>query len=174
MLTEVVPALTQESVEVHEGGEPDPNCGEWFAAVWQGEWRGDSRDWDLSERCGVNVTLTRRLGYAPEDRWGPVVWADLQRGFYKALRKILVNVHLSEKVRIAANGELGIAAGGAGGFVEALRFQSGGSPEKKGPDWFGAAEPLDRIKRVANAGLAQTLVFGDALRVQGRATENLT
>lgn len=174
VLGAAVPAVTSESVEIQPDGQPDPMCGEWYASVCQGDWRGDSGDWDLGERVGVEVTVTRRLGYAPADRWGPVTWAEAGKGFYAVLRLIVANVHLSETVRIAANAELGLTSGGAGGFVEALRFQSGGRPERKGPDWFGAEEAVDGRRRVANAGLAQTLAFGDAYRLQGSRQEAFT
>lgn len=172
-LPEKIPDLVGDAVQVMVDGEPDPVAGQWFVAISQGEWRDESHDRDLSERLGLEVTVTRRLGYAPEDRWGPETWASTRDGLYLACRTVLATVHLSETVRIRANKELGLTYGGAGGFVEALRFRSGGRPEKKGPDWFGAVEARDSRRKVANAGLACVLTFGDCLRVQGAVGQEL-
>jgi hypothetical protein len=173
VLPGVQPRITDGAVEVHLDGQPEPNCGEWFVSVWQGEWRGDSGDWDLSERVGVMVTVSRRVGYVPNDRAAKVTWA---KEFYAVLRKIVASVHKSLTVMNAATDLLGLAVPlSRGGFVEPLEFADGGRLEEKDEQWFWAAVARpDTKRRAAPAGMAQTLTFSGALRVQGPIGEDLT
>lgn len=152
--------------EVMFDGQPPPACGEWFYAVHPGDWTGQSQDADLEEMIGVMVTVTRRLGYAPHDRYGPEVWAKAIDGLDVQLRKIVVAIHHSHVVRAAANTLMGsdTETEGQFGFTEPLRFLSGGRPEPKGPEWFSADATSGG--KYANAGVAQTLTFGLAKRCQ--------
>lgn len=163
--------LTQDAVEVMLDGMPPPWCGEQFIAVHPGEWFGQSDDDDLDERVGISVTVTRRSPYAPQDEQGVEVWSRAQDGLDVTLRKVVAAVHKSYAVMNAANALLptSTTAGvGPDGYVEPLLFLGGGRPEPKGPEWF-SAEGYDGPGRTANAGVAQTLTFGGARRVQTRA-----
>lgn len=152
----------QLTSDVMFDGQPAPGCGEWFYAVHAGEWRGDSGSGDhLSELIGINVTVTRRVGFAPQDRWGPEAWAKASTGLDEKLRTIVATVHKSYAILNAANTLIGNTP--KWGFDEPLMFLSGGKPEPKGPDWFSAEEA--QTGKVANAGIAQTLTFGGARRV---------
>lgn len=144
--------------------QPAPGCGEWFYAVYAGEWRGDSGDADLQEMIGVNVTVTRRVGFAPRDRQGPDVWAEANDGLDVTLRKIVAAVHRSYTVLNAANVYVEALNENSWGFEEPLSFVNGGKPEPKGVDWFCAEDAGSG--KFANAGVAQTLSFGRAKRVQ--------
>lgn len=146
-------------------GQPNPACGEWFYAVYAGDWRGTSEDADLQEEIGVCVTVTRRLGFAPKDRWGPEVWAKANEGLDVQLRKIVANIHHKYDVMNNANTIIEATNAGSWGFNVPLLFLNGGKPEPKGPDWFSADEGSTGGK-FANAGVAQTLTFGRAQRCQ--------
>lgn len=146
-------------------GQPNPACGESFYAIHPGEWRGDSADADLEELFGVSVTVTRRLGQAPLDRWGTDVWAKIVSGMDVICRKIVTAIHKNYAVLNAANAILEGESPLQGGFVEPLQFLNASALQQKGPDWFNA-ENLENSHRYANAGFAQTLSFGRARRVQ--------
>lgn len=150
--------------EVMFDGQPAPVCGEWFYAVHAGDWRGDSADADLQELIGVNVTVTRRVAFAPNDRQGLDVWAKAKVGLDAVLRKIVVAIHHKYDVMNAANVLMEADAAGSWGFDEPLLFLNGGMPAPKGPPWFAAEDA--GTGKFANAGMAQTLVFGRAKRVQ--------
>ena len=151
----------QLTSDVTFDGQPPPGCGEWFYAVYAGEWRGQSGDADLEEIVGVNVTVTRRSAFAPNDRQGSDVWAKAASGLEVQLRKVILAIHHQYDVMNAANT---IITASFTGFVEPLLFINGGKPEPKGLDWF-SAEQVEAGK-FANAGIAQTLTFGKAKRLQ--------
>lgn len=155
--------LDANSCEFGLDGQPPPACGETFVRVWPGRWAGIDCE-GLGETFGVNVTVTRRVSFAPTDRVGTEAWLKVITGLEATLRTILVKMHLDvggDAILNAANTILGASVNG---FVEPLRFRDGGFPEPKGPDWFNAVNPEGG--RWANAGLVQTLVFDGATRYQ--------
>lgn len=156
-------SLSSTSVEFMFDGQPPPMCGEEFFAVWPGAWRPNDIE-GLDEEFGVNVTLTRRARFAPKDRRATEIWTKLTTGMDARLRQIIAAIHLdkgSDAILNAANTLLG---GSVNGFVEPLKFRDGGRPEIKGPDWFSADN--EGGGGLMNAGVAQTLMFGGARRIQ--------
>lgn len=153
--------------EVMFDGMPQPMAGEWFYAVHPGEWTGTSEDADLQEQIGIYVTVTRRLGGVPQDRWGPEVWAKALDGLDVNLRKIVRAIHRSYDVLNAANQLILDSDNGVTqwGFVEPLSFLNGGNPTARMQEWF-SAEQLTTGGKFANAGVSQTLTFGKAKRCQ--------
>lgn len=159
-------AYTAEQCEVMFDGKPKPNCGEFFVAVHAGSWTG--RDCEaLDESYGVQVTVTRRIAYAPYDRpTDPLT--DASDALDKLLEAIRAKLHADPGPRAAADPQqypvLTLAnayiANPANKFVEPLRFRDGGTPAFKGADWFHAEGVGDEC------GVAQTLTFGGARRVQ--------
>ena len=145
-------------------GQPHPGCGEWFYAVHPGSWQGQSEDADLEEIFGVSVTVTRRIGFAPKDRWGSEVWGKTLTGLDVKLRKIIVALHHSYPVLNAADATLYAESNTQWGFDEPLMFLGGTPPMPKGADWFSAQDI--NAGKFANAGAAQTLTFGRAKRCQ--------
>lgn len=162
--------LNESECEMTFDGQPFPIAGEQFIAVWPGDWAGNqSEDADLTEVYGAMVTVTRRLGYSPEDRWGPEVWAKANKGVEAVCRRVIVNLHGEQNnaaILNRANSLLPAPADGGTywGFSEKLVFRGGGRPEKKGASWFSARDK--RTGRQANVGIAQTLAFFGAKRVQ--------
>lgn len=151
--------LADDECEVMFDGQPMPMAGERFVSVWPGDW--SARDIEgLDEEYGINITVTRRVTYAPADRVvAPLTGTDAQ-ALDQLLEAIRAKLHLDsqgDKVLNAANTIIGT---GSNGFVEPLRFRHGSRPEPKGPDWFSA----DGESEVS--GLAQTLTFGGARRLQ--------
>jgi hypothetical protein len=163
-------SLSAMQCDVTFDGRPIPICGETFVAVWAGDWVGQSEDADLDESIGVYVTLTRRCGYCPEDRYGPEVWLKTAEGMEPVLRSIVRQIHKSDAVRVAANALIQAALPDdveeASGFVTPLLMQRVGRPEPKGPDWFRAEGYSQRASKYANAGCAQTIIFSASRRIQ--------
>lgn len=147
-------------------GYPHPAAGEVFYAVHAGDWgvSGVEGDWDLSERMGCVVTISKKLGYAPKDRRATDAWAKVLTGLDALSRKVVVALHQNQAVRAQANTYLGATDGG---FVTALLFKGATRPEIKGSDWFGT-EPSASGDDVI--GIAISLTFGMMERYQTIAT----
>ena len=160
-------SLTADSCETMFDGQPKPSCGELFVSVHPGSWTpSPSGDYDLDERFSVCVTVTMRLGAVPQDRWGPNLLDLINTGLEAVLRQIIGAIHKQESVRNAANTVYGLTPPLAG-FCEDIELVDGGRPDPKGPDWFSAeADPADMATVFAHSGVAQTLTFGKARRVQ--------
>lgn len=155
-------SLDDTVCDIAFGAQPPPIMGEEFISIWPGDWRGNDIDNGLDEYYSVNVTVTRRLPYAPMDRWGTEVLVKLSAGLDARVEAIRYRVHMNYSILNAANATIGVTENG---FVEPLRFRTGGRPELKFPDWF-SAESADGGGAGMNAGVAQTLTFVDARRVQ--------
>ncbi len=159
------PWNTRDSVEVGLDGMPKPACGEWYVAVHPAGWVSNSGDYDLDEYVGLSVTVTRRLGYAPQDRWGPEVWTKTG-GLEDTARRIIAVIHKKYPPMNAAN--LLITAGDDK-FCEPLQFTgAAGVPQVKGADWFTAGIPDEQQteQQWAQVGVALQLNFDKARRMQ--------
>jgi len=156
---------TDDACDVAMDGSPRPLCGEQFVSIWPGLWTIHQRhgDDDLDEEIGVNITVTRRLGFSPQDRWGQEVLTKAAGGLEAVLRGILATLMVNRwQIMQQAND----ITGPHDGFVEPLRFQTAGRPELKGPEWFSAQDDYESSIKAANAGVAQTLILVGARRLQ--------
>lgn len=154
--------------EVMPDGQPAPMSGEFFVAIWEATWNGNSTEC-LDENIGVRITVTKRLPRVPFDRIGPEIMAKATVGLLSLAEAIRASVHLNyvgvmarvnayianESRLVASNG-----VGQANGFVEPLFFQDGSGTEKKSGAWFWADEQ-ERL-----AGITKTLTMNPARRVQ--------
>lgn len=156
--------------EVEPDGRPPASCGELYFAVHAGEWAASDVE-GLDESFGFQLTLTVRAGKVPEDEIGAsLLYGPAGTSAEEWLRKALTFLHLDrggDLVLQRANAYVGASFNG---FVEPPRFRSGGPPQLKGPDWFGAV-PAGK-GRAAPAGVAQTLTFAGARRVQTIESED--
>lgn len=156
--------LTKAQCEVMFDGQPPPSCGELFVAVHPAEWNVEDVE-GLNEVFGVEITVTVRVGKVPRDEMGlnaligPA--GKSLDGYLEEIRALLHLDSVADQVLNQANAIIGSAANG---FVEPLRFRGGSRPEPKGPDWFGAES--SGAGMTPPVGLAQTLSFGGARRVQ--------
>lgn len=155
-----------ETCDVMFDGRPKPAAGQEFYAIHPGEWAGEDTDAGLKEYFGVDITCTRRLGYAPMDQWGAEVLMKASEGLDAMLGKVRARMHMNYTIQQEANNLIN-ADGVANGFVEVLRFRSGGRPEPREAEWFGATESSPPAGgRYAHAGISQTLTFDRAMRIQ--------
>lgn len=184
---QVLFGLDADSCEVMMDGHPKPSAGELFIAVHPGRWgKAAKGDVGQGESLGVKVTVTRRLGEAPRDRWGTAVMiANLgNRGLYAICRKIMyelagdntgnLDTQSRYQVLIDANAYLGIPKATPpamqqwnDGFQVPLEFRDGGIPETKGYEWFSSPPPepdADGYIGQVECGVAQTLTFDGAER----------
>lgn len=150
--------------EVGFDGQPPPFAGEWFVMVHPGEWSG--RDIEgLEESIGCQVTVTVRSAKVPRDRQGTnALTGPTGQSLDARLEAIRALLHLDYGMVDLANATI---TASANGFVEPLRFRDGGKPEPKGPEWFHA----DLEGGSPPVGLAQTLAFGGAVRIQTKESE---
>lgn len=158
--------LSDLQCQVMFDGQPPPACGEVFVSVHPGSWSGNRGDGDLDESLGVLVTATKRTTYAPADRVvSPLAGPEFE-ALDRLLERLRAKLHKDPPatgssthypVLALANATIGATANG---FIEPLVFRDGGRPEPKGAEWF-SAEPGTGV-----CGLAQTLVFDGARRVQ--------
>lgn len=150
--------------EVMFDGQPPPVCGELFVAVHPGDWNAVDVE-GLEEEFGVDITVTVRVGKVPRDGMGlNALIGPAGASLDGRLEQIRALLHLDSVQDQVLNQANQIIGNSANGFVEPLRFRGCSRPEPKGPDWFGAEAnghgPLPPV------GLAQTLHFGGARRVQ--------
>lgn len=155
------PWNTADSVEVGLDGMPKPGCGEWYVAIHPGGWISNSGDFDLDEVIGLSVTITRRLGSTPQDRWGPEVWVKTG-GLEQKAREIIAVIHKKYDPMNAANT---LIKQGDDKFHQPLEFKgAAGLPQLRGPDWFSADGETEEA--YAQVGVSLTLNFGEARRMQ--------
>lgn len=167
--------LQQEECDLSLDGKPYPLAGQRWVSVHPGQWRGISDDYNLHEEVSVNVTVTYRIGDTPLDRTANNVWVNYLEPL---TRQIITAIHFNEvQVRIAANTLLGDegANDGPDGFYLHLVLKDGGKPEYKEDSWFSSvpgvqqeytSKGMTHGNMIAQAGVAQTLVFGGAMRAQ--------
>lgn len=138
----------------------------YFVAIHPGSWQpvGDPMSEALEEVFGVQITVTVKLGQVPKDRIGTNAYlGPAGESLDDELRAIIALLHHDKGAYPVLNAANTILGPSVNGFIEPLRFLSGGSPQKVGPDWFSA---VTGRSTQAVAGLAQTLQFGLAKRIQ--------
>lgn len=162
------PAPTEAYCTIKLDPSPDPNCGEFFITVHPGAWTIVQGDWDLHEEYVCGVTLTMRMGFSPQDRYGVAVWLDSADGANPAgleprLRTVITAIHHNQDVRNAAN--VYITGGTSGKIVTVPQLLRVDPPSIKYHDWFDAPQPETKMKTSA-LGVAQTVWFGKCQRCQ--------
>jgi hypothetical protein len=155
--------VPEDQIQVTYKGRPYPMAGPKFIGVWAGYWRDNgSNGLTLDELYGINVTVSVRMADVPSDRLG-VEAAKANDGLIALCEQIRALIHMDPEDTVVggvmwrANAILGIET--ANGFIQPLQFLDGGSADEKSGAWWGAkGQPM--------AGLAQTVSFGSAERVQ--------
>jgi len=157
-------SLATGQCEVQFDGQPPPVCSELFVAVHPGDWANEPVE-GLLEVYGVEVTVTIRVARVPQHALGPnALVGPSGESLDNWLEKIRAVLHLDKGVYPVLTKANALIGSGENGFIEPLRFQSGGRPQPRGPDWFSA--DTDLSSRLPPVGLSQTLIFGGARRVQ--------
>lgn len=151
-------------------GKPPAVAGEEFISIWEGGYDNNTTE-SRSDYHRINVTVTRRITYAPEDRVSEdvidkaVIGLDLVAGDIAAL------IHSGDQnaywILNKANEYIRSVSGSdtVYGFTEPLRFLSATRAEEKHGDWFHG-DPSHR-----GVGRAITLYFGRALRLQSNVLQ---
>lgn len=163
--------------EVMFDGQPPPSmAGEYWVSVHEGPCSVEDVE-GLSEIIGVNVTVTVRTGKVPQDRMGiNALVGPTGQSLDELLEKIKAALHKDPGPRSAtddseypvlalANAYIDRFLGASNAFVEPLVLQDLGRSEPKGPDWF-SCDYDGSDGRLPPVGLARTLTFGGAKRVQ--------
>jgi hypothetical protein len=150
--------LSAESCDIMLTGEPKPTAGEWFVAIHPGSWDGVSMDADFSETVGFQVTVSLKLGFSPQTKFGVEAWKNL---FEPLVRKIATGLHQNNVLMQVANN---LITTGDDKFHQPVSFQGASPPEMKNQEWWQSYSQTQT--HVAYAGMAQTLNFGGANRVQ--------
>lgn len=168
-------SLTDDSkIGTSYDGQPPAFDGEEFFQLHPGGIRNSDLE-SLDEYYDLTVTLTRRTGYAPQDRMGSDTMLDPTIGLYKRADAVKTSLHMKYEPLDKAGGTC-IASGQTwtggqtyslaatvNGFVEPLHYAGMSAPMVKGPDWFwgeGSNEPP--------SGIAIEIYFKDARRIQTR------
>lgn len=151
--------------------QPPPGCGELFVSIHPGDWSADDVE-GLKESYDLEITVTVRMAVIPRDRQSNVcVLASLGGKTLDAqLEAIRALLHLDSVQDQWLNRANFYIGGSASGFVEPPRFRGCSRPKPCGPDWFSADS--DGKERLPPVGLAQTLKFAGAVRLQRIETED--
>lgn len=157
-------SVDANSCEIGFGPEPKPSCGERYWAIHQIRHAGLNQDWDLGEEYTVGVTLTMRMGFAPQDRWGIAVWL-ADSGLEELVRQTIVAIHHNQLLRQQASRYAGSPRTDL--IVTPLQLMPQGieNPVPRGPEWFSSPPP-ETEHQTAECGVSQTVVFGKCQRVQ--------
>lgn len=147
-------ALSAAQCDEQPDGQPPPSAGQLYYAVHENSWTNNDTE-NIDEYFGVSVTITMRAGYVPKDRHAMALYREMRTKREELSRFMLEQRYV---VMNLANTKIGE---NANGFVEPLRFVSGGIIEEKGPDWFSATSSTSTA-----AGVACTLVFNNARLVR--------
>lgn len=149
-----------EQCEIMADGRPVPGCGEKFIAVWPGYQRDNgSNGQSLDQLFGVNVTVTVRMMRVAPDKIGPLILAQANTGAYAETRRIQAVLHMDPDTYAVVHAANAIIGPNFNGFIEPLQWQETRYEGVKGAQWF-------RSRKEKQAGLALTLVFGRANRVE--------
>ena len=145
--------VTHTAVDIRITGQPPPICGDWFLAVHPGPFRSTQQE-SLREEYDLDITLSLRRQYVPNDRVGSYVVAEDPNGIYAKAERVRALLHMQEDYRVAAN----VIIGAVSGFSIPLKFASCSKPQPVTADWFGGEE--------GDGGYTITLSFHKALREQ--------
>lgn len=144
-------------------GEPPPRAGEEFVAVHIASWQNsDPAVVGLSEEFAIDVTITRKAGFSPQDAYGAEIVRKATTGMEAHARKIMLAGHMNYTTMQAANT---LITTGDDKFHHPLMWQSTTPPRLVGPEWFSSYDG-DNVKRPAHAGVVMVVHFGKAQRLQ--------
>lgn len=157
--------LSESLCDVMPDGRPPNDCGEFFMAIHPGGSRGTNYEiLDIVHQ--INITLTIRISRVPFDRIGRQIIVKKQMGLSDFIQLLIQVIHMNYNILLMADsfignefGEEGIIDGFPNKWIEPLRFNTCSPPRIVGGDWFHS-------ERDAEAGIIQTVTFGDARRVQ--------
>ncbi len=164
--------LDTSSVSVGFDGQPVPDCGQLFLMFHPGPVvnEGDE-DLSLDEFYDVFATLTMRIAYAPQDRFGAEILYKAKAGLYANAEMLRAGLHMDYTLIHYTGGVQGTfdwsgqkpysLPNTVNGFTEPLKFRQFGKPEPKGPEWFWAPSGDE-----AHAGVAMQIDFVRARREQ--------
>ena len=154
---------------VEPPGRPHAMAGELFVGVWEGGVDNPTTE-SRSDVHRINVTVTRRVPYAPRDRVADDVTHEAVMGLQVVAAKIASVLHTwqySYQVMDMANARIQqlFRNQTVYGFTEPLRFLGMTVTEPKGGEWF-SAEAQDESQ-----GRVITVYFGKALLLQSLALQ---
>jgi len=156
-------SLDAKNVAVMLDGQPPPWAGQEFIAVHQSYWQAcDPVSVGLYEEVGIDVTITRKAGFSPQDEYGAQIWRKATTGIEAHARKVIVAGHMNYATMAAANT---LITTGDDKFSEPLQWKQTTSPQLVGPDWFSSYDPPN-AQRAAHAGIVVVVKFGGAKRLQ--------
>lgn len=169
--------LTDANVGDSYDGQPPAFSGEEYWQVHEGASDNSGVNF-LDERFNVDITLTRKTGYTPQDRIGQDTLGDLTTGIRKRARTIAIALNMDYTTLDVCGGTKGQVAtefwaGGQAwslthsdtGFREPLRYGRIDKPEVKGPEWFWATDHSDHSNGPPT-GIAITIHLTGARRTQ--------
>lgn len=168
------------NVGVSYDGQPPAYEGEEFFQVHLASWTNKSVQ-SLDEYIDLDVTLTRRTGYAPQDRVGSDTMMDLTAGLLYRSRQVAIGFHMDYAMLDLCGGtkwdSTALWTGGqtysfpttVDGFREPLMFSTADKIEPRGPDWFWAQGYSEGP--TPPTGISITLHFLGARRTQNISTQ---
>lgn len=154
--------IDANTCEVTFDGAPKPGAGQMFIGVHLGAWNPMPFDYSLDESFQISVTITLRLGVAPQDRFGVAVWAAAVGGLDAVCRQIATLIHQNQTCRAYANDgkSYSINTTTTAGFYTTTQFVPPASPPKfRDYKWFTGGELTDDPLVAAQSGVSATLTF---------------
>jgi hypothetical protein len=164
-------AMPDAVIGIEEDGQPPPGIGaSTYIAIHPVSWRpsnGREVVMGLDESYAIGVTITKRVGYIPQDRMVEEMYLKSLVGFEQLARRIMVAIHQSGTVMERANQFIlanKLTDTQTDPFIEWLRWRSTQEvPTKRDGSWMWETNP-DKIDNLAFETI--TIVFSEARRIQ--------
>jgi hypothetical protein len=163
---------SQATLDLMDGPEPPPRCGEIFVSVHQAPLQtGAETDNKLDELYGFTLSLTQRINIAQDRIGNELIAVNLRKvGFNRRCEQLRSFCHMAWGIIQDANNYLVAWApenqGHVYGFCEPARYRGMSQPRVVGYEWFQAAPPKEGRVNPKDFGVTADLIFLDARRFQ--------
>lgn len=173
-----ITTLTSANVGVSYDGQPPAFDGEKYIQVSAGATRRGQEGNFLDRYFDIDVTVTRRTGYTPQDRIGQDTIDDPNAGMGNDVETLsvlldrdylvlsLVGGTMSDGSTFWTGGQTYSLTHAQNGFREPLKFSRADKYEIKGPDWFWSHKEQSDYGGDPPTGIICVLHFIDARRTQ--------
>lgn len=160
--------LTALDCEIRLEGRPTKHAGKTFLGIHGLSWNaGPATEHNiLEEYFGLAVTISRRIGSIPEDRWGTTLYLDAAESLENLSRLVILSISKNRyTILTAANTAITDANENSYTFYRPMTFVNADpEPRVEIGDWYGLAME-------ETAALVMQVRFDGAERIQPLTSE---
>ena len=160
--------LTALDCEIRPEGRPTKHAGKTFLGIHGSSWNaGPATEHNvLEEYFGLAVTISRRIGSIPEDRWGTTLYLDATESLENLSRLVILSISKNRYTILStANTAITDANENSYTFYRPMTFVNADpEPRVEIGDWYGLAME-------ETAALVMQVRFDGAERIQPLPSE---